>query len=218
MTQLNLFGEVEPEETQAAERADDLQAEDAHVTGRRGGAMNDELRADAQRFLAGDYRNQAAEALDSDESAGQLRRSSSASYGHGSRCFETRSDVIVWVLNGEERSGEWASRKGWPHSVTWAELKRHRDCQPRHLRQALAHARTVHAAEHRQHWEAMNAINERWYSTATLEQRAQLDTETERHWKADGTLRAAVHAAVLAMLPLATDEPTDLIEWAEALL
>ena len=64
----------------------------------------------------------------------------------------------------------------------------------------------------------MNAINSRWYADASPEVRAQLDEESERHWDAESALSAAVGAAVRAMLPLASDEPTDLIEWAAALL
>ena len=37
------------------------------------------------------------------------------------------------------------------------------------------------------------------------------------HESHHGTHRALVKAAVLALLPLATDEPADLIEWAAAL-
>ena len=40
---------------------------------------------------------------------------------------------------------------------------------------------------------------------------------TTRILATDCTLRAAVKAAVLALLPLTTDEPADLIEWAAAL-
>ncbi len=174
------------------------------------------LGADVQRFLAEEYRNVGAEALDNDDSAAQLRRSSAGSYG-GRRSYETRSHGIVWAMAGEER-GDLLRAQGWPHAVTWAQLKRHRDGQPAHLRQALSEALAALTAEHVQHWEAMSAINSRWYADASPEVRAQLDEESQRHWSAESALSADVGAAVRAMLPLATDEPTDLIEWAEALL
>ena len=55
-----------------------------------------------------------------------------------------------------------------------------------------------------------------WHGSFS-EQRQQLDAETQRHYAAARTHRALVKAAVLALLPLATDEPADLIEWAAAL-
>lgn len=170
-----------------------------------------DLDAGTQRFLAHHY-SHTDDLLDGEEaSAG-----SSGRFGADTVCFATCPEGIGWSVPGEDHHAGYRFAE-WPHRVRWPAIRAHRATQPQQLLDRLHDVRAAHHAEHRAHWEAMGAIRKSWYSGATDEQRAALDAEWDRHIKADRAHRAAVDAAVLALLPLAIDEPADLIEWAEAL-
>lgn len=171
------------------------------------------LDADTQRFLAHHY-SHTDDLLDGDESS--VKASGSGSFGRDIVCFATCSDGIGWSHPGEPHIGFQRSTD-WPHWVRWAPIRAHMDAQPQHLRDQLHAANRAHCAEHSHHWEAERAIHDGRTMHISDEQRTQLDAERARHYAALRPLRAAVKAAVLALLPLATDEPADLIEWAAAM-
>ena len=171
------------------------------------------LDADTQRFLAHRY-SHTGELLDGDESS--VKASGSGSFGRDIVCFATCSDGIGWSYPGEDHGACYQFRD-WPHRVTWAPIRTHVAAQPQHLRDALHEANRALTAEHYHHWRVSDSIHDGRTLHISDEQHAQLAAETQRHYAADRTLRAAVKAAVLALLPLAIDEPADLIEWAAAL-
>lgn len=175
------------------------------------------LNAVQQRFLAL-VPDLAAELLRSEESARHLKGSSRGYYG-SERVFQTLPDGIGWAEFGE-REPHWPASLNaaqWPHRITWTQARAHRAAQPASIRDQLESAAAALFAEAQLHWEIQTAINPNWYWCATPEQISKLDAERARHMEALPPLEAAELAAVLAMLPLASDEPTDLIEWAERL-
>lgn len=173
------------------------------------------LDAAAQRFLAA-CPVLAARMLGTAAEREHFRQSWSGAYGSNIYCHQVlpNGKGLGWSAPGAPHGG---GMDGWPNVITWAQVRAHRDAQPASLRAALDAADAARAAEARRHWDDSHAINPNGFGTPVPEQREQLHAENRRHWAEDTRLRAAVIAAVLAMLPLASDEPADLIEWAEAL-
>ena len=172
------------------------------------------LPADAQRFLGHHYRQDAADIFTGDLDA--VKRGSHGRWGRDSWCFATCPDGVGWTQPDEPNEYGY-TLADWPHRARWTAILAHLAAQPSHLRDRLHDAQATCIAEERRHWDAMNAIHVGWYSGANDDERAQLDAEEEQHWAASDRLYAARDAALLALLPLADDEPADLIEWAAAL-
>lgn len=178
-----------------------------------------------QEFLVHHYsRWSAAEALASDETARRLAASWYGGCGPNRASFDTDSRGIHYTMPTEIELGlRYNSRGvcvgiGRAHTVTWTQIRRHRLAQPTELLNELTHALAAHQKEATRHWEASHAIAKNGYWRATPEQITQLDEETQRHLTADHGGRDRVWSAVDEILPLATAlEPSDLIEWAEAL-
>lgn len=169
------------------------------------------LTADQQRFMLNLYGQHAAEALAGGRYLDRLRTSSSGYFGANGH-FTTTAKGVFYSWPGEP----WGLGE-WPHRVTWPEIERHRKAQPENLQDQLRDALDARSSEARRHWDAQHAIAPNCYAGATPEVVAQLDAEFQSHVAKDRELRAAVSAALAAILPLGTDEPTDLIEWAAAL-
>ena len=172
------------------------------------------LPADAQRFLGHHYRQDAADIFDGDLHG--VKQGMHGSWGRDSWCFATCPDGVGWAQPDEPHAYGYAL-SDWPHRVRWAAILAHVAAQPNHLREKLRNARDAYRSEEWGHRERLTAIRPGWYSGATADERALLDAECERHYAASARLRAARDAALLDLLPLATDEPADLIEWAAAL-
>lgn len=170
------------------------------------------LDAATQRFLAHEY-SHAAELLDGDEPS--VRASGAGRFGSDIVCFATCTEGIGWSYPGERRS--YYRFADWPHRIMWTPIRAHIAAQPQHLRDELHTAYRGLVAEHAGHWRANHEIHDGRTMHITDDQRQRLADERTRHYAADRTHRALVKAAVLALLPLATDEPADLIEWAAAL-
>lgn len=171
------------------------------------------LPAAAQRFLAA-CPTLAARVLGDEHHRQSLRESWSGAYGRDIYCYQVLPNRagLGWAAPGEPHT-----TSEWPNVMTWTQMRAHRDAQPASLRAALDVASHALAVEHRRNWDACHAINPHGYCTNVPEQRAALDAENRRYWAEDRRLLELERAAVLAMLPLADDQPADLIEWAEAL-
>lgn len=172
------------------------------------------LTAEQQRFLA-DHYDGTASILNTAETEKRQRDSVSGHFS-STLAYETCTEGIGWAWPGEQRGGYY-KLASWPHRVTWAQVRAHREAQPARLRQQLADAINARTAERYRNHKALDAIHPHRYASTRPGDKEKLDAENAHHRAADIPLRAAVRAAILAMLPLAADEPADLIEWAEAL-
>lgn len=184
------------------------------------------LDVDAQRFLATGYGLTTAQALDDHDSLGSLRHSSYGGCGSG-YWWTTDATGIHYNLIATDgypastyNKGGWCTGTTWAHTITWAQIRAHRDAQPRQTWQQLHDEHQAGIAEERRHWDASHAISPTGYSNPTDEQRALLDAEAAHTMAEHRRHIPALWAAIRAMLPLYDtdpDEPADLIEWAEAL-
>ena len=170
--------------------------------------------AAAQRFLAHHYGWATASLLNNADDEKRVREGYQSASSPDVK-YQTLTEGIVWDYDGR---ATFATRfADWPHSVHWATIRAHRETQPAHLRAALADALEAQRAEDQRHWNTDHQISPNVWATNDPEIRARLTAELARHRAVEPQLRAAVKAATLAMLPLANDEPADLIEWAEAM-
>lgn len=171
------------------------------------------LTADQQRFLGHQYRHDAADIFTGH--LDDVKRGMHGSYTVDVSFANCGQDGVGWCRAGEQSAGY--TLKDWPRQIRWSAIVAHGDAQPQRLRDRLRDARKAAIAEERRHYDASHAINQNGYWKATPEQVEALDAEWQRHIVAIRVLRDAQDAALLDLLPLATDEPADLLEWAAAM-
>ena len=70
--------------------------------------------------------------------------------------------------------------------------------------------------EERRHWEARRGISPNGYGDTRPEAHAALRAEDDAHRATARAMDTLVRDVARQLLPLAIDEPADLIEWAEA--
>ena len=138
-----------------------------------------------------------------------------AGAGPGRAWFRSDTAGISYSMPGEPHGPG-----SYQHRVTFAAIGAHMAAQPAARVAELQEAVRLNAAESRRWWAAMSEIHPNWYSRPDPAVRAALRTEDAAHHRVADELASRIHAAVLAVLPLhdqRSGEPTNLIEWAEAL-
>lgn len=168
------------------------------------------LTADQQRFL---LRYGAAASIIASDRGIERAREGLAGYSSATLRYATSTKGIHWAWKGEAE-GWFGNGNDWAHTITWAEIRAHRDAQPAHLLQALRDALAASAAEIHRWRDEASEISPNGYATTDPEVRSRLSTADRRHYSADRAHKAHIAEALAAVLPLATDEPADLIEWA----
>ena len=157
-----------------------------------------------QRFLA---RNLALawEALGDSETSSHLRYSL---WGSSAGPFSVTAKGISY---DEPDSGRWLDAR---YLITWPSLAAHRAAQPAELVAALDAATSAVRCCAGDWWELSHPRGV--CGTLTEAERSQLDAAEPAHNREMARLQAARAIAAMALLPLASDEPADLIEWAAA--
>lgn len=108
--------------------------------------------------------------------------------GRPSYSYTTTRQGIRYTLNG-----------GPQQVLPWSRIDRHLQACP-DLTSTLYAATAAEFAERTRYYAAMDAINPRWYSGATDEQRQRLDDTRQHHYRQSQHLRAAEIAAYDALL------------------
>lgn len=170
------------------------------------------LTAEQQRFLADHYGLLNTARTFADPASAKLSWAGSYS---AKMAWQTCTNGIAWALTGEEHGPEMDIRK-WPHRITWAELRSHVAAQPDSLIARLREHLDACRVEERRHWEARSGISPNGYGDTRPEAHAALRAEDDAHRATARTLDTLVRDVARQLLPLAIDEPADLIEWAEA--
>lgn len=171
------------------------------------------LTAEQQRFLVDHYGLRNTARTFADPASAKLSWAGSYSAKMG---WQTCKNGIAWANPGEEHGFEMDIRK-WPNRITWAELRSHVAEQPASLIARLREHLDACRAEERRHWEARHAISPNGYGDTRPEVHAALRAEDDAHRVTARALDALVADIARKLLPLATNEPADLIEWAEVL-